>query len=115
MTAYRRRRTDGFEELIQILAMQLESYVLFRYSLCIFVRSLLELVGEIAMDAFDRCTELCFPLVCEGGVESGLVVARGDDAFLVLVAWRTSVGVTVPGVAAVAVCRKSKRRAVLSS
>jgi len=53
--------------------------------------------------------------VCEGGVESGLVVARGDDAFLVLVAWRTSVGVTVPGVAAVAVCRKSKRRAVLSS
>ncbi len=45
------------------------------------------------MDAFDRCTELCFPLMREGGVEGGLVVACGDDAFLVLVACYTLVGV----------------------
>ncbi len=37
MTAYRRSRPDGFEELIQILAMQLKSYALLGDSLCIFV------------------------------------------------------------------------------
>ena len=56
MTADRRGRPYGLKELIQILAMQLESDALLGYSLCIFVRSLLELVGEVAVDAFDRCT-----------------------------------------------------------
>jgi len=56
MTANRRGRPYGLKELTQILAMQLKSYALLGYSLCIFVRSLLKFVGEIAVDAFDRCT-----------------------------------------------------------